>query len=183
MDLKEAANYFKLSPEAMAEYTDRHKDEINAEDIHVINIQGQWAYDGAAIKIIEHMRGVKQPANKTPIPPTINRVEKMPDTKLKPNLEHQLTATMAELTRTALALVDAERRNSSQQEQLATLKERTKSQEAKIAKLEENERKLKKQALDALQYQADLKAERAMLQEKINRMRNLPWWKRIFTSD
>ena len=90
---------------------------------------------------------------------------------------------MAELTRTALALVDAERRNSSQQAQLASLKERAKAQAEQISKLEESERKLKKQAFDALQYQADLKAERAMLQEKINRMRNLPWWKRLFAPE
>ena len=183
MNLKEAADYFKMSAKDMEKFTEKHKDEINSEDIHVINIQGQWAYDGTAIKIIEKLRNKATKNNNYLTSAKVDRVEKMPDTKLKPSIEQQLTATMAELTKTALALVDAERRNSSQQEQLATLKERAKTQEKQIAKLEENERKLKKQALDALQYQADLKAERAMLQAKINRIRNLPWWKRIFMPD
>ena len=177
VNLKEAARHFKISPRDMVSFTRQNIDKINRNgEIHAIEIQGNWAYDGAAIKIIEELKGLNVDTAKE-----ITMANENKDLRLvADDLQIQLTTALAEMTQTALALVDAERRNSAHKAELATLRERTKSQAAQIAKLEENEQKLKKQALESLQYQADLKAERAMLQEKLNRERNKPWWKRIF---
>lgn len=182
MDLQAAAAHFKMTPEEMANFTQRYAEDINRDDIHVIQIQGRWAFDGTAIKIIEDIKKSEQTQKikKAAITEAGSLPEVLP---LNNDLQEKLTATLAEMTRTALALVDAERRNSAQQVEIGALKERTKLQAEQIAKLEESEKKLKKQAMEAVQYQADLKAERATLQEKINRMRSLPWWKRIFSPD
>ena len=178
MNIKEAAAHFHISPKAMEDFTRKHINRINRDgEVHVIEIQGQLAYDGAAIRIIEELKGLNVD--------TAEELATATDTGAKKvaNLQSQLTAALAEMTQTALALVDAERRNSAQQAELATLRERTKTQAERIAKLEESEQRLKKQAMDSIQYQADLKAERAMLQEKLNRERNKSWWKKIFSGD
>jgi len=179
VNLKEAAKHFRISPQAMVSFTRQNIDKINRNgEIHAIEIQGNWAYDGAAIKIIEELKGLNVDTAEE-----ISAANANKDLRLvADDLQIQLTTALAEMTQTALALVDAERRNSAQQAELATLRERTKSQAAQIAKLEASEQKLKKQALEALQYQADLKAERATLQEKLNRERHKPWWKKIFPS-
>jgi len=177
VNLKEAAKYFHVSPQSMLSFTRRNIDKINRNgEIHAIEIQGNWAFDGAAIKIIEELKGLNVDTAEEISAANVNKDLRL----VADDLQVQLTTALAEMTQTALALVDAERRNSAQQAELATLRERTKTQAAQIAKLEASEQKLKKQAMDALQYQADLKAERAMLQEKLNRERNRPWWKRIF---
>ena len=187
MDLREAANYFNISAQAMAEFTRKHLDEINTGGVHAIKIQGRWAYDGEAIKIIENMK--KLPVSAMPDVEQLSEIcaDDNSDNKdlllIVDSLQTKLTATMAELTQTALALVETERRNSNQQAELGTLRERVRAQAERIAQLEESEEKLKKKNLDALQYQADLKAERSHLQEKLNRERNRSWWKRIFSND
>lgn len=177
MNLKEAAEYFKVSTKSMAEFTRKNVDKINTNGIHVIKVQGRWAYDGEAIRIIEELKGLNVNTAAEVVREEKNAVEEL--RHIADNLQSKLTTAMAEVTQTALALVDAERRNSAQQAELATLRERAKVQAEMIAKLEESERCLKKQAAESLQYQADLKAERSMLQEKLNRERNMPWWKRL----
>ena len=175
MDLKEAAAHFHITEKSMADFTRKNLERINREgEVHAIEIEGQWAYDGTAIRIIEELKALNVDTAEE-LATASTSGEKRAD-----SLQAQLTTALAEMTQTALALVDAERRNSAQQAELATLRERTRTQAERIAKLEASEAHLKKQALDSLQYQADLKAERAMLQEKLNRERNKSWWRRIF---
>jgi len=186
MDLREAASHFNISAQAMAEFTRKHLDEINIDGVHVIKIQGRWAYDGEAIRIIENMK--KLPAAIMTDSEHLGEIyDNDNDNKdlllIVDSLQTKLTATMAELTQTALSLVETERRNSNQQAELGTLRERVRAQAEQISKLKESEERLKKKALDALQYQADLKAERSQLQEKLNRERNRSWWQRIFSRD
>lgn len=182
MDLKAMSEHFNVSTQAMAEFTRKYLDKINTDGIHAIEIQGQWAYDGDALKIIETMKGL------LPVEMENCKITKYDGTekdlpRLVDDLQIKLTATMAELTRTALSLVDAERRNSNQQLELGKLRERNRAQSEQIAKLEEQEKKLNKRYMDALQYQADLKAERSQLQEKLNRERNSSWFRRLFFRD
>jgi len=175
MNLQEAAAHFHITTDSLEEFTRKNLDRINRDgEIHALEIQGQWAYDGTAIDIIEELKGLHVDTAEE-IATAANSSEKKAE-----SLQAQLTTALAEMTQTALALVDAERRNSAQQAELATLRERTKIQAEQIAKLEATKARLEKQALESIQYQADLKAERALLQEKINRERNKPWWKRIF---
>ena len=141
MDLREAATHFNISAQAMAEFTRKHLDEINHDGVHAIKIQGRWAYDGEAIRVIEGMK-------KLPVY-VGDAIGEIGETNCDDNdnkdlllivdsLQTKLTATMAELTQTALNLVETERRNSNQQAELGKLRERVRAQAEKIEKLEKS---------------------------------------------
>ena len=98
MNLKEAAKHFHVSPQSMLSFTRRNINKINRNgEIHAIEIQGNWAFDGAAIKIIEELKGLNVDTAEE-----ISAANANKDLRLvADDLQVQLTTALAEMTQTA----------------------------------------------------------------------------------
>ena len=88
--LKETANHFGVSIQAMSDYVKKHIAEINTDGEHAVLHRGRWHFDNIAISRMEQMRGYNDGNGKplTQAPATVDDFR---------NIINQLQAEVSDL--------------------------------------------------------------------------------------
>lgn len=172
--MKELAGHFGVAIPTLHEYVKNHLNEINVDGEHAAQRAGKWIFDSVAVKRLEELRGFG----------IAGVLEELESQKIKDrdimiaNLQTALLTAQQD-TINALQRVaesESERRLLSEasikeKEELAILRERTASQEARLQELEQ----LRKDKDELEIAVVELVRKNDELERKLR-----PFWKRLF---